>query len=48
MGGLDCREEYQAVAEACAKHDFWLEPTGGIDLENYESSARLVPTPVNT
>jgi hypothetical protein len=23
------------VAEACARHDFWLEPTGGIDLENY-------------
>ncbi|WP_437886783.1 2-dehydro-3-deoxy-phosphogluconate aldolase [Phytobacter sp. V91] len=35
MGGLKCREEYQAVAEACARADFWLEPTGGIDLENY-------------
>ena len=23
------------MAEACARHDFWLEPTGGIDLENY-------------
>ena len=27
-----CRAEYQAVAEACARHGFWLEPTGGIDL----------------
>lgn len=35
MGGLKCREEYIAVAEACAQHDFWLEPTGGIDLENF-------------
>ena len=35
MGGLKCREEYQAVARACARHDFWLEPTGGIDLDNY-------------
>jgi uncharacterized protein (TIGR03581 family) len=24
------------VARACAEHDFWLEPTGGIDLENFE------------
>lgn len=35
MGGLKSRAEFQAVAEACARHDFWLEPTGGIDLENY-------------
>ncbi|MEH0834094.1 KDGP aldolase family protein [Pectobacterium cacticida] len=35
MAGLKYREEYQAVAEACARHDFWLEPTGGIDLDNY-------------
>lgn len=35
MGGLQCRDEYQAVAEACARHNFWLEPTGGIDLENF-------------
>ncbi len=37
MGGLKCRDEYQDVAEACAEHDFLLEPTGGIDLENYEA-----------
>lgn len=35
MGGLKCRDEYKAVAETCARHDFWLEPTGGIDLDNY-------------
>ncbi|WP_414165883.1 2-dehydro-3-deoxy-phosphogluconate aldolase [Superficieibacter sp. BNK-5] len=35
MGGLQCRDEYQAVAEACARYDFWLEPTGGIDLDNF-------------
>ncbi len=35
MGGLACRDEYQAVAQACARHDFWLEPTGGIDLANF-------------
>ncbi|GAB2932498.1 2-dehydro-3-deoxy-phosphogluconate aldolase [Hafnia psychrotolerans] len=36
MGGLKTRDEYAAVARACAEHDFWLEPTGGIDLENFE------------
>jgi len=41
MGGLECREEYQAVAEACAHHDFWLEPTGGIDLDNYSEILRI-------
>lgn len=32
MGGLKHRAEF-AVAKACAAHDFWLEPTGGIDLK---------------
>lgn len=36
MGGLKCREEYAAVAKACAENDFSLEPTGGIDLENFK------------
>ena len=35
MGGLKHRDEYVAVAQACARHDFWLEPTGGIDLDNF-------------
>ncbi|ELY2766170.1 2-dehydro-3-deoxy-phosphogluconate aldolase [Cronobacter malonaticus] len=41
MGGLACREEYQAVADACARHDFWLEPTGGIDLDNFQEILRI-------
>ncbi|MCI1903327.1 MAG: KDGP aldolase family protein [Enterococcaceae bacterium] len=36
MKGLAHKAEYQAVAEACAKFDFYLEPTGGIDLDNFE------------
>ncbi|MEQ5126275.1 KDGP aldolase family protein [Providencia zhijiangensis] len=35
MQGLKYIEEYKAIAEACAKFDFSLEPTGGIDLENF-------------
>ena len=35
MGELACRDEFTAVAQACARHDFWLEPTGGIDLDNF-------------
>lgn len=41
MKGLAHKEEYQAVAEACAKHDFYLEPTGGIDLENVEEIVQI-------
>jgi uncharacterized protein (TIGR03581 family) len=36
MGGLQHRDEFAAVARACAAEDFWLEPTGGIDLDNVE------------
>lgn len=36
MGGLKTRDEFACVARACAEQDFWLEPTGGIDLENFE------------
>jgi len=36
MGGLKTRNEFACVARACAEQDFWLEPTGGIDLENFE------------
>ncbi|CAA2929049.1 2-dehydro-3-deoxy-phosphogluconate aldolase [Arsenophonus endosymbiont of Bemisia tabaci Q2] len=35
MEGLKYREKYQVVAEASASCDFYLEPTGGIDLNNY-------------
>ncbi|WP_127959828.1 2-dehydro-3-deoxy-phosphogluconate aldolase [Serratia microhaemolytica] len=36
MGGLKHKDEYQYVAQACAEYDFMLEPTGGIDLDNFE------------
>lgn len=41
MGGLECRDEFEAVAKACAKHDFWLEPTGGISLDNFEAILKI-------
>ena len=36
MGGLTCKEELIEVSKACAKNEFILEPTGGIDLENFK------------
>jgi uncharacterized protein (TIGR03581 family) len=36
MRGLDTLDEYKFVAKACASEDFSLEPTGGIDLKNFE------------
>lgn len=36
MKGLSFKEEYKAVAKACGEKQFGLEPTGGIDLENFE------------
>lgn len=41
MKGLAYREEYEAVAKACADFDFYLEPTGGIDLENFEEIVQI-------
>ncbi|WP_348920873.1 2-dehydro-3-deoxy-phosphogluconate aldolase [Enterococcus rotai] len=41
MKGLAHIEEYKAVVEACAKYDFYLEPTGGIDLENFEEIVQI-------
>ncbi|EOH95189.1 2-dehydro-3-deoxy-phosphogluconate aldolase [Enterococcus pallens] len=41
MKGLAHREEYIAVAKACAEADFYLEPTGGIDLDNFEEIVQL-------
>ncbi|MEY8538071.1 KDGP aldolase family protein [Lactococcus muris] len=41
MKGLEHIEEYKVVAEACAKYDFYLEPTGGIDLENFEEIVQI-------
>ena len=36
MQGLKLEEEYRAVAQACAEEGFALEPTGGIDKDNFE------------
>ncbi|NQE00963.1 2-dehydro-3-deoxy-phosphogluconate aldolase [Enterococcus gallinarum] len=41
MKGLAHKEEYQAVAKACAAHDFYLEPTGGIDLDNFAETLQI-------
>lgn len=41
MKGLAHKEEYQAVAKACVEHDFYLEPTGGIDLDNFEEIVQI-------
>lgn len=41
MKGLAHIEEFKAVAKACADHDFDLEPTGGIDLENFEQIVKI-------
>ncbi|MDT2612665.1 2-dehydro-3-deoxy-phosphogluconate aldolase [Enterococcus dongliensis] len=41
MKGLSHKEEYQAVAKACAENDFYLEPTGGIDLENFQEIVKI-------
>jgi len=41
MQGLAHIEEYRAIAIACAKNDFYLEPTGGIDLDNFEEIVQI-------
>ena len=41
MKGLTHLEEYKAVATACAENDFYLEPTGGIDLENFQEIVQI-------
>jgi len=41
MKGLAHVEEFKEVARACAANDFDLEPTGGIDLENFETIVKI-------
>lgn len=36
MKGLEAIDGLRELAKVCAKHDFALEPTGGIDLDNFE------------
>lgn len=42
MGGLKCRDELKAVAEACARNNFILEPTGGITPENFREIMEII------
>ncbi len=41
MKGLAHLKEYEAVAQACGYYDFALEPTGGIDLDNFEEIVQI-------
>ncbi|MBC1436590.1 KDGP aldolase family protein [Listeria rocourtiae] len=41
MKGLATEPEFRAVAKACAEADFALEPTGGIDLGNFEAILKI-------
>lgn len=41
MQGLGREEELRAVAKACAETGFALEPTGGIDLDNFEAILKI-------
>lgn len=41
MGGLKHKDEFEYVAKCCAELDFYLEPTGGIDLDNYEAILKI-------
>ena len=41
MKGLTHLEENKAVAKACAENGFYLEPTGGIDLENFQEIVQI-------
>jgi uncharacterized protein (TIGR03581 family) len=41
MDGLKLRDEYEEVRKACAELDFIMEPTGGIDLENFEEIVKI-------
>ena len=36
MKGLSAKDEFEAVAKACARNNLILEPTGGLDLDNLE------------
>lgn len=41
MKGLNTVEEYKYVCKICAQEDFMLEPTGGIDLTNFEEICKI-------
>ncbi|CAG7652458.1 KDGP aldolase family protein [Paenibacillus allorhizosphaerae] len=41
MKGLAREEEFRAIAQACGETGFALEPTGGIDKDNFEAILRI-------
>ena len=41
MKGLSTRDEFVEVCRACVRQDFMLEPTGGIDLDNFEEICQI-------
>ncbi|QMV42494.1 2-dehydro-3-deoxy-phosphogluconate aldolase [Cohnella cholangitidis] len=41
MNGLSREDELRAVAQACGEEGFALEPTGGIDMDNFEAILRI-------
>ncbi|MNJ75179.1 hypothetical protein D3C77_722280 [compost metagenome] len=41
MQGLSREDEFRAIAKACAEEEFALEPTGGIDMDNFEAILRI-------
>ncbi|MCC0692498.1 2-dehydro-3-deoxy-phosphogluconate aldolase [Clostridioides sp. ZZV14-6387] len=41
MRGLKTKDEYIEVVKACAEHNFYLEPTGGIDLDNFKEIVQI-------
>jgi len=41
MNGLSCEDELREVASACGEAGFALEPTGGIEIDNFEAILRI-------
>lgn len=41
MGGLDTKDEFEFVCKSCAELDYMLEPTGGIDLNNFKDIVKI-------
>ncbi len=42
MHGLKAKEELKVLSEVCAKHNFAVEPTGGIDLDNFHEIVKTI------
>lgn len=41
MGGVGAIEQYKQVATICAEENFALEPTGGVDLDNFKQIVKI-------